>query len=75
MNTPQAPHYRLAYAAQLAGLTPELFLSACQLGQIPVSVNRLGKRGLWYVHGAELMAFLGPKAPESLRNLFVTALP
>lgn len=68
-NNPR-PLYRLNAAASLAGLTPELFLTACQQNQIPVTVVRLGARGIWHVDGHQLIRYLGDRAPVGLRNLF-----
>lgn len=61
--------WRLAAAAKRAGLSPELFTKACERGEIPVSLVRLGER-LVFVRAAELEAWLQPAAPLPEVNLF-----
>lgn len=56
--------WRLAAAAKRAGLSPELFTKACERGEIPVNLVRLGER-LVFVRAAELEAWLKPEV-----NLF-----
>lgn len=51
--------YRLGAAAARVGMTPETFTAACDAGEIPVKVLRIGPRGLRYVKTTELEAFLG----------------
>lgn len=58
--------WRLAAAAKMAGISPELFLSAVQRGEIPVRVAQFGARGLHFVHVREFRAWLAGRttAPE-----------
>ena len=67
---PKPRLYRLAFAASLMGTTAELLWTACQLGQLPIKTYELGKRRLQHVDAIDLMKFLGPNAPDSLKNLF-----
>lgn len=50
--------YRVAYAANRCGLSTEAFVTAADLGDIPVPVLRIGPRALRFVRATELSAFL-----------------
>jgi hypothetical protein len=52
---------KLASAAEAAGLSPELFLSAVDRGEIPVRVEQFGARGLWFVHAETFRAWLAAR--------------
>lgn len=68
---PQTPRlYRLGFVAAQSGMTPDLFLKACQRGDIPVPVSQIGDRGLWHVDAQAWLKWRGPAAPQSLSNLF-----
>jgi hypothetical protein len=49
---------RLADAAREAGMTPYLFQRACELQQIPITLQRAGR--LYFVRAEELNAWLRP---------------
>ncbi len=67
-TTPKPRLYRLAAAAKIAGISPDLFLRSCQLGQIPVSVIQLGEAGFWHVSAPEFVRWLEPDS--NFPNLF-----
>lgn len=49
----------LAKAAEVAGLTPKLFVSAVENGDMPgVEILLLGARGRRFIRAASLMAYL-----------------
>lgn len=50
--------WRAAFAAQRCGMTKELFLAACDAGELPFEVVRIGPRGFAYVRSADVEAFL-----------------
>lgn len=50
------------YAPQPGELSREMFLAACEAGEIPVSVRRYGPRGLFYLNAAEFYAWRYPAA-------------
>lgn len=71
MDIPTHPKprlYRLNAAAKIAGISPDLFLKACQLKQIPVSVIQLGEAGFWHVSAPDFLRWLGPDS--TFPNLF-----
>jgi len=52
-------------------MTPDLFLQACQRKEIPVTVHRIGERGLYKVDAHQLIEWLGnPPALHPLSRLF-----
>ena len=59
----------IAKAAQVAGLTSKLFVSAVDNGDMPgVEILLLGQRGRRFVRAASLMAYLeAPRVPRSGR--------
>lgn len=46
-------------AARTAGLSEQIFCSACDQGEIPIRLVRLGGKQTRYVRLAELQSFLG----------------
>lgn len=66
---PSAGFWRLAAAAKLAGMSPYKLAKACERGEIPVTVKRLGT-SLRFVNAAELNAYLSARAPQPEPDLF-----
>ena len=50
--------YRLASAAGRVGMSPEALCVACDAGDIPMTVLRIGPRNFRYVRSSELEEFL-----------------
>jgi hypothetical protein len=50
--------WRLNAAASMVGLSPDAFAEACDRGDLPIEVIRIGPRGFRYVRVRELAAFL-----------------
>lgn len=61
--------YRLNFAAAACGMTPRMFLIACQTGQIPVAVYQVGRARYWHVDAIQWLRWMGPLAPEGLARL------
>ncbi len=58
-GTPPSPGlWRIAAAAHEVGMTPDAFADACDRGDIPIEVIRLGPRQFRYIRASELQAFL-----------------
>ena len=60
--------YRAVWAAEQAGMTLTLFLTACNLKQIPVTAYVIGKRRLNMVDAREFIAWMCNDSP--VVNLF-----
>ena len=68
LQPPSRAHlWPIAKAAQVAGLTPKLFVSAVGNGDMPgVEILLLGQRGRRFVRAASLMAYLeAPRLPRT----------
>ncbi len=59
--------WRLAAAASIAGLSPDLLARSCESGEIPVTLVQLGPR-LRFVKATEFAAWL--KSRDAEKDLF-----
>ena len=50
--------WRLNAAAEMAGVTPEMFKAGVESGQIPVRCVTLGKRQIPHVHVRQFLAWM-----------------
>lgn len=66
LTTPSSPGlWRLAAAARMAGMSPDSLAALCERGEVPVTLERLGPRGLRYVRCAELNAWLQGRSTKT----------
>lgn len=58
-NAPSATTWwPLAAVCRPIGLTPHVFLAACQRGEIPIRVQSFGARGLWFCLRVDVLAYM-----------------
>lgn len=50
--------YPLHVAARMAGIPIETFANACERGDVPIRLERLGARGLRFIRASELQDWL-----------------